>query len=79
MELLEEGLVTQLEVEKLWAGLPKVGNSVDAAGAKGTAKGTLINLQGFLEFDRQVLRGVFFSQKVRRREGEGGVLAVTHS
>ena len=54
-ELLEEGLVTQEEVEQMWENLPKVANSINAAGAAGVEKGTLINFQGFLEFDRQVM------------------------
>lgn len=54
VELLEEGLLTQQEVEKMWEGLPKVANRVKAAGLPGTEEGMLINLEGFLEFDRQV-------------------------
>lgn len=53
-ELLEEGLLAQQEVEQMWKGLPKVANRVKAAGAPGTEEGMLINLEGFLEFDRQV-------------------------
>eukprot|EP00752_Nemacystus_decipiens_P009010 g8043.t1 len=53
-ELVEEGLLTQQEVEQMWEGLPKVANSVKAAGAPGTDQGMLINLQGFLEFDRKL-------------------------
>ncbi|CAM9171196.1 unnamed protein product [Laminaria digitata] len=53
-ELLEEGLVAREEVEQMWEGLPKAANSVEAAGVAGVEKGTLINFQGFLEFDRQL-------------------------
>lgn len=53
-ELVEEGLLTQQEVEQMWEGLPKVANRVKAAGAPGTEEGMLINLEGFLEFDRKV-------------------------
>lgn len=53
-ELLEEGLVTREEVEQMWESLPKAANSVEAAGAAGVEKRTLINFQGFLEFDKQV-------------------------
>lgn len=53
-ELLEEDLLTRKEVEQMWTGLPKVANRVKAAGAVGSEEGTLINLDGFLEFDRQV-------------------------
>lgn len=53
-ELVEEGLLTQQEVEQMWEGLPKVANSVKAARAPGTEEGMLINLEGFLEFDRKV-------------------------
>jgi len=53
-ELIEEGLLSQEEVEQIWKGLPKVANRVKAAGTAGTEKGMLINLDGFLEFDRQV-------------------------
>lgn len=60
IELVGEGLLTQQEVVQMWEGLPKAANSVNAAGVPGTEKGTLINLQGFLEFDRQV----FIAQSV---------------
>lgn len=53
-ELLEENLVTREEVEQMWEGLPKATNSVKAVGTPEAEKGTLINLEGFLEFDRQV-------------------------
>lgn len=53
-ELLEEGLLVRKEVEQMWEGLPKAANRVTAAGVPGTNKGTLVDLQGFLEFDRQV-------------------------
>lgn len=53
-ELIEEGLLTQQEVEQMWEGLPKVANRVKAAGEPGTEEGMLINLQGFLDFDRKV-------------------------
>lgn len=61
-ELLEEDLLTQKEVEQMWSGLPKVANRVKAAGTAGSEEGTLINLEGFLEFDRQVgKRCLYFS------------------
>ncbi|CAM9119069.1 unnamed protein product [Ectocarpus fasciculatus] len=53
-ELFEEGLLKQEEVEQMWKGLPKVANRVQAAGEAGTEEGVLINLAGFLEFDRQL-------------------------
>ncbi|CBJ30044.1 expressed unknown protein [Ectocarpus siliculosus] len=53
-ELFEEGLLKQEEVEQMWEGLPKVANRVQAAGEAGTEEGMLINLSGFLEFDRQL-------------------------
>ncbi len=53
-ELIEEGLLNQEEVGQIWKNLPKVANRVKAAGAAGTEDGMLINLEGFLEFDRQV-------------------------
>ncbi|CAN0290334.1 unnamed protein product, partial [Ectocarpus sp. 12 AP-2014] len=53
-ELFEEGLLKQEEVEQMWEGLPKVANRVQAAGEAGTEEGMLINLAGFLEFDRQL-------------------------
>lgn len=53
-ELIDEGLLTCEEVELIWDGLPKVANSVSTAGASGTDVGTLIDVQGFLEFDRKV-------------------------
>lgn len=59
-ELLEEGLLAQKEVEQMWEGLPKAANRVTAAGVPGADKGTLIDLQGFLEFDRQVHVSVLF-------------------
>ena len=59
-ELLEEGLVTREEVEQMWESLPKAANSIKAAGVPGVDKGTLINFQGFLEFDRQVTLLFYF-------------------
>lgn len=59
-ELLEEGLLAQKEVEQMWEGLPKAANRVTAAGVPGADKGTLIDLQGFFEFDRQVHVSVLF-------------------
>lgn len=47
-------MLSREEVEQIWKGLPKVANRVRAAGAVDTEEGMLINLQGFLEFDRQV-------------------------
>lgn len=61
---MEEGLLTQQEVEQMWEGLPKVANRVKAAGAPGTEEGMLINLQGFLEFDRKVYMYVQYTESI---------------
>ena len=65
-QLVKEGLLAPGEAEAIWDGLPKVANSISAAGGPKTDKGTLIDLQGFLEFDRKV-RG-----ESGGRAGEGG-------
>ncbi|CAM9265325.1 unnamed protein product [Scytosiphon promiscuus] len=68
-ELLEEDLLTQQEVEQMWSGLPKVANRVKGAGTAGSDEGTLINLEGFLEFDRQVrgaISGLLWRWKMRQ-------------
>lgn len=55
-ELIDEDLLTREEVELIWDGLPKVADSVPTAGASGSDGGTLIDVQGFLAFDRRVRR-----------------------
>lgn len=52
-DLIEEGLLAPKEVETIWERLPKVSVTQEESGETSTS----IDLQGFLEFDRQVTSG----------------------